>query len=52
MPKACDVVDRYADMICSRGRSGGQVRDEYREEFDAGRGGVGRAWASEYDNDQ
>jgi nuclear cap-binding protein subunit 2 len=32
-----------------RGKSGGQVRDEYREEFDPGRGGVGRAWADEYD---
>ncbi|EGX89266.1 nuclear cap binding protein subunit 2 [Cordyceps militaris CM01] len=26
-----------------RGKSGGQVRDEYREDFDEGRGGVGRA---------
>ncbi|KAI1625410.1 hypothetical protein EDD37DRAFT_562846 [Exophiala viscosa] len=26
-----------------RGRSGGQVRDEYRDEFDPGRGGYGRA---------
>ncbi|CAN8096513.1 unnamed protein product [Discula destructiva] len=26
-----------------RGKSGGQVRDEYREEFDEGRGGLGRA---------
>jgi len=26
-----------------RGKSGGQVRDEYRDEFDAGRGGYGRA---------
>lgn len=26
-----------------RGRSGGQVRDEYREDFDEGRGGLGRA---------
>lgn len=26
-----------------RGRSGGQVRDEYRNEYDAGRGGYGRA---------
>lgn len=25
-----------------RGRSGGQVRDEYREEYDPGRGGFGR----------
>ncbi|KIW04664.1 nuclear cap-binding protein subunit 2 [Verruconis gallopava] len=27
-----------------RGKSGGQVRDEYREEFDPGRGGYGRAF--------
>lgn len=26
-----------------RGKSGGQVRDEYREDFDEGRGGMGRA---------
>lgn len=26
-----------------RGKSGGQVRDEYRDDFDEGRGGVGRA---------
>ncbi|KAF2104199.1 small subunit of nuclear cap-binding protein complex [Rhizodiscina lignyota] len=26
-----------------RGKSGGQVRDEYRQEFDPGRGGYGRA---------
>lgn len=26
-----------------RGKSGGQVRDEYREDFDEGRGGTGRA---------
>jgi len=25
-----------------RGRSGGQVRDEYRKEYDSGRGGFGR----------
>lgn len=25
-----------------RGRSGGQVRDEYREDYDAGRGGYGK----------
>lgn len=30
-----------------RGKSGGQVRDEYREDFDEGRGGVGRALQSE-----
>lgn len=26
-----------------RGRSGGQVRDEYRDDYDEGRGGLGRA---------
>ena len=26
-----------------RGKSGGQVRDEYRDEYDPGRGGFGRA---------
>ncbi|KAF4510339.1 hypothetical protein G6O67_002232 [Ophiocordyceps sinensis] len=30
-----------------RGKSGGQVRDEYREDFDEGRGGVGRAIQTE-----
>ncbi|KAM0256452.1 hypothetical protein ACHAQJ_004977 [Trichoderma viride] len=30
-----------------RGKSGGQVRDEYREDFDEGRGGMGRALQSE-----
>ncbi|KAJ4558816.1 nuclear cap binding complex subunit [Exophiala dermatitidis] len=30
-----------------RGKSGGQVRDEYRDEFDPGRGGYGRAIAAE-----
>ncbi|KAL9125426.1 MAG: hypothetical protein Q9217_005372 [Psora testacea] len=30
-----------------RGKSGGQVRDEYRNEFDPGRGGYGRALADE-----
>ena len=28
---------------CRRGKSGGQVRDEYRNEYDPGRGGYGRA---------
>ncbi|KAI5277108.1 hypothetical protein E4T47_00270 [Aureobasidium subglaciale] len=32
-----------------RGKSGGQVRDEYREEFDPGRGGYGRAIKEDYD---
>lgn len=30
-----------------RGKSGGQVRDEYREEYDPGRGGYGRAYAEQ-----
>lgn len=30
-----------------RGKSGGQVRDEYRDEYDPGRGGFGRAIAAE-----
>ena len=34
-----------------RGKSGGQVRDEYREEFDAGRGGFGRAYDGEGERD-
>ncbi|KAM3502390.1 hypothetical protein MY11210_009085 [Beauveria gryllotalpidicola] len=36
-----------------RGRSGGQVRDEYREDFDEGRGGIGRALqGEEYDEER
>ncbi|KAG6033648.1 Nuclear cap-binding protein subunit 2, partial [Claviceps citrina] len=35
-----------------RGKSGGQVRDEYREDFDEGRGGIGRALQQrDYDDD-
>ncbi|KHO00681.1 nuclear cap binding protein subunit 2 [Metarhizium album ARSEF 1941] len=34
-----------------RGKSGGQVRDEYREDFDEGRGGIGRALQREYDEE-
>ncbi|KAK3680355.1 nuclear cap binding complex subunit [Vermiconidia calcicola] len=30
-----------------RGKSGGQVRDEYREEFDPGRGGYGKRFEQE-----
>ncbi|KKA30826.1 hypothetical protein TD95_005063 [Thielaviopsis punctulata] len=30
-----------------RGKSGGQVRDEYREDYDEGRGGLGRSWQAE-----
>lgn len=33
--------------VASRGKSGGQVRDEYREEYDPGRGGYGRAYAED-----
>jgi hypothetical protein len=36
-------------ILYRRGKSGGQVRDEYRDEFDPGRGGFGRAYADEYD---
>ncbi|KAM3416259.1 Nuclear cap-binding protein subunit 2 [Cercospora zeina] len=32
-----------------RGRSGGQVRDEYREEYDPGRGGYGKQFAADRD---
>ncbi|GAM85823.1 hypothetical protein ANO11243_038310 [Dothideomycetidae sp. 11243] len=34
-----------------RGKSGGQVRDEYRDEFDPGRGGYGRQYKDEYNDD-
>ena len=34
---------RLANRSCRRGKSGGQVRDEYRDEYDPGRGGYGRA---------
>lgn len=33
-----------ANIHFRRGKSGGQVRDEYREEYDPGRGGYGRAY--------
>lgn len=35
-----------------RGKSGGQVRDEYREDYDEGRGGLGRAIADEKPTDR
>ena len=35
------------DIHSRRGKSGGQVRDEYRDEYDPGRGGYGRAIADE-----
>lgn len=34
----------FSNWRNSRGKSGGQVRDEYREEYDPGRGGYGRAY--------
>lgn len=34
---------RQLTLVHSRGKSGGQVRDEYREDFDLGRGGPGAA---------
>jgi nuclear cap-binding protein subunit 2 len=40
------VIGAMADK-CRRGKSGGQVRDEYREEYDPGRGGYGRAYADD-----
>ena len=35
------------DHSFSRGKSGGQVRDEYRDEYDPGRGGYGKALAEQ-----
>ncbi|CAD6888043.1 unnamed protein product [Tilletia controversa] len=38
----CDLDPGYTDgRQYGRGQSGGQVRDEYRQDFDAGRGGWG-----------
>ncbi|KAI0382892.1 RNA-binding domain-containing protein [Hypomontagnella monticulosa] len=34
-----------------RGKSGGQVRDEYRDDYDEGRGGLGRAVQTERERD-
>ncbi|KAI2636419.1 RNA-binding domain-containing protein [Hypomontagnella submonticulosa] len=34
-----------------RGKSGGQVRDEYRDDYDEGRGGLGRATQTERERD-
>lgn len=39
--------DIGTDLHLRRGKSGGQVRDEYRDEFDAGRGGYGKAYAAQ-----
>lgn len=39
----CDLDEGFVEgRQYGRGKSGGQVRDEYREEFDPGRGGFGR----------
>ncbi|PLN81139.1 small subunit of nuclear cap-binding protein complex [Aspergillus taichungensis] len=35
-----------------RGKSGGQVRDEYREEYDPGRGGYGRAYDAQREREE
>lgn len=40
----CGYGQLMTDFLCRRGKSGGQVRDEYREEYDPGRGGYGRAY--------
>lgn len=53
----CDLDEGFAEgRQYGRGKSGGQVRDEYREEFDPGRGGFGKKiqeererYAEEYD---
>lgn len=39
----CDLDEGFSEgRQYGRGKSGGQVRDEYREEFDPGRGGYGK----------
>lgn len=39
----CDLDEGFTEgRQYGRGKSGGQVRDEYREEFDPGRGGFGK----------
>ncbi|EMC94198.1 hypothetical protein BAUCODRAFT_74746 [Baudoinia panamericana UAMH 10762] len=39
----CDLDEGFAEgRQYGRGKSGGQVRDEYREEYDPGRGGYGK----------
>ncbi|KAK5112765.1 Nuclear cap-binding protein subunit 2 [Meristemomyces frigidus] len=51
----CDLDEGFSEgRQYGRGKSGGQVRDEYREEFDPGRGGFGKnvreqeAYGAEY----
>lgn len=44
----CDLDPGFAEgRQFGRGKSGGQVRDEYREEYDAGRGGWGHQTAQQ-----
>lgn len=43
MGRYCAIDKGKVADQSSRGKSGGQVRDEYRNEYDAGRGGYGRA---------
>ncbi|KAK5134218.1 Nuclear cap-binding protein subunit 2 [Meristemomyces frigidus] len=41
----CDLDEGFVEgRQYGRGKSGGQVRDEYREEFDPGRGGYGKGY--------
>jgi hypothetical protein len=48
---ACTLLD-YILTCTRRGKSGGQVRDEYREEFDPGRGGFGRSYEDDEERDE
>ena len=49
----CRCLDKLRGLTgCRRGKSGGQVRDEYRNEYDPGRGGFGRAYADEYGDER
>lgn len=44
----CDLDPGFVEgRQFGRGKSGGQVRDEYREEYDAGRGGWGHQTAQQ-----
>lgn len=48
----CDLDPGFEEgRQYGRGKSGGQVRDEYRDEFDPGRGGYGRAYDERDDDD-
>lgn len=49
----CDLDPGFEEgRQYGRGKSGGQVRDEYRDEFDPGRGGYGRAYDDPPDDDR